>query len=58
MKDMYKYADGERWTYKNGWFNPRVTKANRCWKNQRKTKHQYRRIPTIDLYTPFDEVVA
>ena len=46
MKDMYKYADGSRWYYKtNGWNNPRVTKSpSKCWKDQRKARHQYRTI--------------
>ena len=42
MKDCYKYTDGTRWYYKRGWHNPRVTESQRCWKEQRKTKHQYK----------------
>lgn len=47
MKDSFKYADGERWTYKHNWFNPRVSTTSRCWKDQRgkgrnKRNTQYR----------------
>lgn len=48
MKDVRKYRDGERWTYKHDWFNPRVTESpSRCWKDQRgkgrnKRNTQYR----------------
>lgn len=44
MKDSYKYRDGERWTYKRGWFNPRVTKSERSWKANSKRRHQYKPI--------------
>lgn len=55
MKDSYKYSDGERWTYKRDWFNPRVSKApSKCWKDQRKSRHQYKNTPHFDLYEPFE----
>ena len=42
-KTKYNFRDGSTWKYKtNGWFNPHVSKASRCWKDQRKAKHQYR----------------
>lgn len=44
MKDTFKYADGSRWKYKSDWFNPRKTNASRCWKDQRKSKRQYKPI--------------
>lgn len=56
MKDMYKYADGSRWTYKKGgWFNPRITKkTSKCWKDQRKTRRQYKRTPSFNLFKPYE----
>lgn len=54
MKDSYKYSNGERWTYKRDWFNPRVSKASKCWKDQRKSRHQYKQVPHFDLYEPFE----
>lgn len=43
MKDMLKYRDGSRWTYKRDWYNPRVTKkTSRCWKDQSKRRNQYK----------------
>ena len=42
MKDTFKYSDGSRWKYTSNWFNPRKTTSSKCWKDQRKTKHQYK----------------
>ena len=44
MKDTFKYSDGSRWKYTSNWFNPRKTTSSKCWKDQRKTKHQYKPI--------------
>ena len=41
-KTKYSYSDGSTWKYKRSWFDPHVSKASRCWKDQRKAKHQYR----------------
>lgn len=55
MKDSFTYSDGERWTYKKNWFNPRVSKTpSRCWKDQSKRRSQYRRTTHFDLYKPVD----
>lgn len=42
-----KWSKHDRWT-------ARYEIRPRCWKNQRKSRHQYHRIPTIDLYEPFE----
>lgn len=42
-----KWSKYDRWT-------ERYEIRPRCWKDQRKSRHQYHRIPTIDLYEPFE----
>ena len=42
-----KWSKYDRWT-------ARYEIRPRCWKNQRKSRHQYKRIVAIDLYCPFE----
>lgn len=43
MRDKLNYRDGQSWKCKKGnWYNWHVSKSNRCWKSQRKDRHQYK----------------
>ena len=43
MKDKLNYGNGRTWKYlKGSWYDCRVTKASRCWKDQSKRRRQYR----------------